>query len=88
MVTQVTKRWSVYKEEAKAYEVVKVASAPSKKKGGLFARAKKEEGEARIVVVGKYRVWVFTRANKKKVTEVSSHHPEHEQKNHGDSHNQ
>lgn len=70
-MTQVAKRWSVYDEEAKVYEVVKVASGLSKKrKGGLFGRAKSEEGEERIVVVGKYRVWVFTRVAKKKVTEV------------------
>ena len=75
VVTQVTKRWSVYKEDAKVYEVVKVASSTGKKrKGVLFARAKKEEGEARILVVGKYRLWVFTRATKKKVTELAEFH--------------
>lgn len=74
-MTQVAKRWSAYDEEAKVYEVVKVASGLSKKrKGGLFGRAKSEEGEERIVVVGKYRVWVFTRATKKKVTELAEFH--------------
>ena len=73
VVTQVAKRWSTYKEEARVYEVVKVARGVAKK-GGLFGRSKTDEGEERVVVVGKYHVWFFSRAIKKKVNELAEFH--------------
>jgi len=73
LVTQVAKRWGVYKEEVKQYEVVKIAKGVAKK-GGIFGRAKTDEGEERIVVVGRYHFWIFSRAIKKKVSELAEIH--------------
>jgi len=77
LVLQAAKRWSYYGEEAQAYEVVRECptAATLRRRGSIFGRNKKYDDE-RILVVGKFRIWVFTRKGKKNkgVKELAEFH--------------
>ena len=77
-MTQVAKRWSAYDEEAKVYEVVKVASGLSKKrKGGLFGRAKSEEGpDSHGAFLSRLREYVRRRDEERIHGEIAAYYKE------------
>lgn len=71
-MSQAASRWSQYREEVKLFEVVReVTHGPEKKKKKKGAEAADE----RVLAVGRYRVWVFSRdAHKKRAQELAEFH--------------
>lgn len=57
-LSAVTKKWTLFEEAIQTFDVAKELDKNPKKK--LFGKASLVKGE-RVVMVGKYRIWIFSR---------------------------
>ena len=53
-----TKKWALFEEAIQTFDVAKELDKNPKKK--LFGKTSLVKGE-RVVMVGKYRIWIFSR---------------------------